>query len=343
MQDALGTRRARLLALSPFMALFVGAYGLAWIDRGGPTHTVFVVAAGAVLVGVGLSLVSNVWTRVDEIFTLVPVVAVCIAIHFLRAGSESGSSAGYGALLLIPVIWQALRRRQPVLITTIVAVSVANVIAVVTLPSSVSSVARWRSVVLFSLVAYSAGQTIHRLVLERANLLDAISSLATRDPLTGLANRRAWDERVPLELHRSMRTGRPATVALLDLDHFKAYNDRRGHQAGDDLLVAASRAWEQELRGDDLLVRFGGEEFALLLPDADADEAEQVLARLRHVMPAGQTFSAGYAVAHLDPTILPDAGELLARADAAMYQAKEAGRDRVQRADPRTASPDPAH
>jgi diguanylate cyclase (GGDEF)-like protein len=112
---------------------------------------------------------------------------------------------------------------------------------------------------------------------------------------------------------------------MLDLDHFKAYNDEFGHQAGDRLLKQAAAAWNAQLRASDTLARYGGEEFALALPACPLEEALIVVERLRAVTPGGQTCSAG--VVCWDGAEPP--ADLVGRADAALYEAKNAGRDRT--------------
>jgi diguanylate cyclase (GGDEF)-like protein len=154
-------------------------------------------------------------------------------------------------------------------------------------------------------------------------LYHEVGRLARTDALTGVANRRAWDDELPVELARSARSGQPLSVALLDLDHFKAYNDRHGHQAGDRLLKATAAAWQDRLRKTDLLARYGGEEFAVLLPDCGLDGAMEIAERLR-TAPSECTCSIG--VAAWDGR--EAATELVDRADRALYAAKEAGRDR---------------
>jgi diguanylate cyclase (GGDEF)-like protein len=157
--------------------------------------------------------------------------------------------------------------------------------------------------------------------LERADLHAALQRRATTDPLTAMANRRVWREGVP-----AMMTGdNVLCVAVLDLDHFKTYNDTRGHLAGDTLLADLGRAWEPQLRPRDLLVRWGGEEFAVALPQCSLEDAQEVIERLRASVPDGQTVSAG--LAHWDGTETIEA--LMSRADAALYQAKNNGRDRT--------------
>jgi diguanylate cyclase (GGDEF)-like protein len=132
-----------------------------------------------------------------------------------------------------------------------------------------------------------------------------------------------WDQELPRELARAARSGQPLCVALIDLDNFKAFNDQHGHQAGDRLLKAAGAAWWANLRKTDLLVRYGGEEFAVLLPDCGLDDAMAIAERLRTAQPEG-TCSIGVAAWDADET----EDELLRRADEAMYAAKASGRNR---------------
>ena len=156
-------------------------------------------------------------------------------------------------------------------------------------------------------------------------VMAALDRMAREDGLTGIANRRTLDEGVTIELARARRTGEELTVVMLDLDHFKRFNDRRGHGAGDALLRNAAQAWRRQLRPTDLLARYGGEEFTLVLPSCDADSACQLIERLRPVVPERQTFSAGVATweQHESPE------QLLARADRALLVAKKQGRNRT--------------
>jgi diguanylate cyclase (GGDEF)-like protein len=166
--------------------------------------------------------------------------------------------------------------------------------------------------------------------IERADLLARLEAIARTDDLTGLANRRAWEELLPTELARASRDGAPLCVAMLDLDHFKAYNDEHGHQAGDRLLKAAAGAWRGSLRATDVLARYGGEEFVVVLPRCDLEDALVLIARLRKATPNDQTVSAGVAL--WDGEEAPEA--LVARADEALYEAKNAGRNQVIVASP---------
>jgi diguanylate cyclase (GGDEF)-like protein/PAS domain S-box-containing protein len=177
-----------------------------------------------------------------------------------------------------------------------------------------------RDAELLRLIAAEAAVTI-----QRTALLGTLQATARTDPLTGLPNRRVWDEDLARELARARRLGGSLTLVMLDLDRFKAFNDRYGHQAGDRLLEATAAAWREQLRATDTLARYGGEEFALLLPHSEADAATSIVQRLLDGMPLGQTASAGIAV--WDGA--ESAERLLARADAALYDAKAAGRARA--------------
>jgi diguanylate cyclase (GGDEF)-like protein len=159
-------------------------------------------------------------------------------------------------------------------------------------------------------------------VQDQAAQLDA---LAHNDALTGVPNRRAWDLELARHLANARRSGEPVVVALMDLDHFKRFNDSYGHPAGDRLLKEAAAAWHSAIRAVDTLARYGGEEFIVLLPDTGTEEAVQILERALAATPLGQTFSAGVATWNRTET----SDELTARADAALYAAKANGRRRI--------------
>ncbi len=171
--------------------------------------------------------------------------------------------------------------------------------------------------------------------LERADLVNRLSVAAHTDALTGLPNRRALDDLLPRAMKRAMTSDSSLCVAVLDLDRFKVYNDTFGHPAGDTLLREAGQRWPEALRVGDTVVRFGGEEFVVLLPDCDLPDAQHLLDRLRLVTPLGQSCSIG--VAGWDGA--ETGSDLVARADRAMYAAKNSGRDRVYVADAAQTSP----
>jgi diguanylate cyclase (GGDEF)-like protein len=185
-----------------------------------------------------------------------------------------------------------------------------------------SSAAKAREPGAASLGSLLAAEAL--ITLNRLELLGRLGAMARTDDLTGLPNRRAWEEQAPREIERARREQIPLCVALIDLDHFKHYNDAQGHQAGDRLLKQAAAAWQHELRTTDTLARYGGEEFALLLAGCDADQALATLERVREATPEGQECSAGLAIWDGAESSF----ELFGRADAALYEAKRAGRGR---------------
>jgi diguanylate cyclase (GGDEF)-like protein/PAS domain S-box-containing protein len=162
-----------------------------------------------------------------------------------------------------------------------------------------------------------------------------LRELATTDPLTGALNRRRLFELATDEVRRSERYGRPLCFAMLDLDHFKAVNDRHGHTAGDEALRTVAAAIRAGLRSHDLLARYGGEEFAVVLPETGLETAVAAMDRIREAI-AGLRFDAGGAALRITvsagvvawrPGESP--GAVLDRADVALYEAKRSGRNRV--------------
>jgi len=182
-------------------------------------------------------------------------------------------------------------------------------------------------VALLRTLAASAAVALERArlkqeVARRRVTEDDLRELSERDALTGVLNRRAWDQLLSSALRKGTQ---PLHVALLDIDHFKAYNDLNGHPAGDALLRRAARAWRSAVRAGDVLARYGGEEFAVLLAGCEEDRAMEIAERLRQATSDGQRVSIG--VARWDGR--EGADSLVNRADRALYEAKRAGRNRV--------------
>jgi diguanylate cyclase (GGDEF)-like protein len=163
------------------------------------------------------------------------------------------------------------------------------------------------------------------IAIDRGELLGRLEIAARTDDLTGLLNRRAWDEELGREMARADRSGAALCVAVLDLDRFKEYNDLHGHQGGDRFLKQIAGAWSERLRTGDILARYGGEEFALALPGTNLDHAQELIERLRECLPEDQTCSVGVCIWDGEES----AERLTARADTLLYAAKAAGRDRV--------------
>ncbi|MGO8870586.1 MAG: GGDEF domain-containing protein [Acidimicrobiales bacterium] len=142
---------------------------------------------------------------------------------------------------------------------------------------------------------------------------------SSEDHLTGLANRRSWDNRLEDEIERTKRTGPPLSVAMIDIDDFKSVNDREGHEAGDLLLKGLSSTWLPVVRSSgDFIARIGGDEFGVLAPDTDADGLRRVTSRLSEVTPNGLVCSIGVATWNGEGS----ASNLARRADLSMYRDK---------------------
>jgi diguanylate cyclase (GGDEF)-like protein len=180
--------------------------------------------------------------------------------------------------------------------------------------------------------------------LESAHLHSATKELAHVDALTRLPNRRRFDGDIEAEWDRCRRYGRPLSMIMLDLDHFKALNDEHGHVYGDEVLRATSSALTEVMRASDTAYRYGGEEFAILLRETGLEDAEEVAERLRAAVAAfeaarpGVRVTASLGVAERLSTMSHHT-ELVAKADTALYAAKNRGRDRVVVAD---GQPQPA-
>ena len=180
--------------------------------------------------------------------------------------------------------------------------------------------------------------------LRRVSLVERLERMSLVDPLTGLANRRSFDDAIEAELARSRRTGAPLGLVILDVDHFKRFNDTHGHQAGDRVLIAVGAALRRAARREDRPCRIGGEEFAVLLPGADEQGAADVAERIRRIIaaldvpggPVTASFGAATAVHGMA------AEELVAAADRRLYEAKAAGRNRVVAGVPTLAHPTPS-
>jgi diguanylate cyclase (GGDEF)-like protein len=164
---------------------------------------------------------------------------------------------------------------------------------------------------------------------------ERLEAMLFEDPLTGLSNRRFILTQLSAAISAARRHGRPLTIAIVDIDHFKAVNDEHGHATGDRVLAAVASCLRTHLRAEDQLGRLGGEEFLALVPDADASVAASAVEKLRTEVgrmtvehagaDLGVTVSIGWAAWEGE-----SAEELMRRADEALYEAKRSGRDRVE-------------
>jgi diguanylate cyclase (GGDEF)-like protein len=181
------------------------------------------------------------------------------------------------------------------------------------------------------------GLSIGFILLANERLRVELEFMATRDPMTGAFNRRAFFSRAGIEWARSTRSRQPLAVITSDIDFFKKVNDTYGHHVGDLVIKDYARRSALMLRPPDILARFGGEEFVILLPDTGLAEAKQVAERIRREIETHRdkdlpcyTVSQGVSVAQGSTGQAADIEALIAEADAALYRAKQGGRNCVK-------------
>ena len=185
--------------------------------------------------------------------------------------------------------------------------------------------------VVFCMAAYTA--RFYYATVRRAEA--QLQSQAATDPLTGLSNRRSLIARAEQTLVRARAAGRPTALVIADIDHFKQINDRHGHDAGDQVLVSTAELLRGASRAQDVVARWGGEEFLVLLPDTSLEDAQSVAERIRCAVAGHATHPAGAPLtATLSLGVCEVRGDeslsgAIARADGALYQSKQAGRNRV--------------
>ena len=277
---------------------------------------------------------------------LIPLRGSLIA--FMVAGVASRGQLE--ALMLLPLLMVGpflvfgLRFRTATITVTLTISVFATAAAIFGLPAS----AIVRSCLLLIVVAAACGvvaRTLERSARARFIETHAMAELAQHDALTGVKNRRVFDEHLETLWQRAINEERGIAILLIDVDHFKAYNDRYGHQAGDRALRRVAEMIQMFVtRPNDLLARYGGEEFAVLLYDVDGVAAEKVAAQMRKAVVAmglehrdsrlGQIVTISIGVAVVEPSSERRARGALQLADEALYQAKTMGRNRVEVLDP---------
>ena len=284
------------------------------------------VVPGFIALGVvALLLVRGPKLPVWALAALGPVGAALIAV---AVGTSPGPSDG-AVLYIWPVIWVAYFFGRTATLLIVAWIGVVHAIALIELPDASSYLDRWFDVIVPIGVV---GVVVNALALRNEELLVAAQADARIDGLTGLVNRRGFDERAPAEVARAQRDGVAVAAASFDIDHFKLINDRWGHDAGDRVLVRLGEVFRNESRGADVVARVGGEEFTALLWGSNEEEALRYAERVRCAFAASDldvgplTLSAGIACG--EPPVL-DVDTLLHEADSALYAAKAAGRDRA--------------
>ena len=292
------------------------------------------------------------WSRrfKDPALTLAQILyaITCCAAAFVIAGPARGVTLPILAIILMFGIFGLTTRQMlGVLVYSLVAFGVASgVVAARDEPDYPPVVAAaYVGMVVVVLLSstflttrvQSTREHLRRQKAELARALEQIRQLATHDDLTGLLNRRAMLDRMQLEQCRSLRSGSPLLIAQLDIDHFKAVNDTHGHAAGDLVLQRFADTVRRNVRDTDVLARWGGEEFVLLLCDTPAADAVTLMERLRQAVQAmqvpvpqgGQPITVTVSIGLARHTPADPLAGTLERADQALYAAKAGGRNRV--------------
>ena len=321
------------------------------------SHTAYTAAAiyaGAAL----LSLIEAAIPGGQELAVLPGIVALCLAgaivlvgarlprpalmalgpLGVLLVGYAVATTEDYGdgaVLYMWPVLWMACFYGAAGTVAIVGWVAVVHAVALVALPAGMSSVDRWIDVVMA--VAVVAG-VVRFLVARIESLVGELRAEARVDLLTGVLNRRGFEERFEIEVARALRDGTPLAAVQFDLDHFKRVNDTSGHEIGDRVLAWLGALLTEYARRGDVVARVGGEEFVAVLPRATVPDATRFAERIRAVVESGEgaarfgigedvrvTVSAGVAAI---PSV--ELNELLDEADRALYAAKRAGRNRVE-------------
>jgi diguanylate cyclase (GGDEF)-like protein len=312
-------------ALFRQVGALVGAVLLGFLSMAlrevGPTRTGLLVQASTVTAATVVAILLLPWHRLPHLtHALVPFVY--LAVVYLARRATGGVDSSYTQLVLLPILWVAVYGTRVELGAMVAAAAV--VLAVPLLGPEATNQDLVRMVAtLFG--GATLAIVVHRFFNQIRHQNTRLQVFAGTDPLTGAANRRAWDEELTSALARATHEQLPLSMAILDLDDFKGFNDRHGHQAGDRLLKEAAAAWRSILRASDVLARIGGDEFAVLLPGCGLDMAATIADRLRGAVPASAGCSVGVALWDGQEGSLGFA----ARTDAALYDAKQRGRDRV--------------
>jgi diguanylate cyclase (GGDEF)-like protein len=295
------------------------------------------LSLGLVAVGVVLLVLPRRLAKRSPPYVIgVSIVSVTIGVHL--NGERLGGTPLFNELFYF---WPALfvgyffsPRRTAV---ALLGIACGYALVLSQLPVAHDALLPRYVITMTSLVGTAVAMRVLRTHVDR--LVTRLNELARTDVLTNLLNRRAFDERLALELDRARRTSEPFALLLGDIDHFKAINDRYGHPAGDDVIRSVAQILRDALREHDVPGRYGGEEFGILLPDTGAAGAEVLAERVRKRIEAAAlsktavraTVSIG--IAELDPQDM-EYSVWISHADRALYAAKERGRNRSVRFQP---------
>jgi diguanylate cyclase (GGDEF)-like protein len=245
-------------------------------------------------------------------------------VAYVLSGQPGANDAA--VLYALPVLWTTLFFGRRGAVAIVGCVAIGHALTLAALPRTSAYPGRWMDVMV-SVTAIA----IVVVALERRNqvLVERLADEARTDPLTGLLNRRGFDERAALAMSHARREMTPTALVAFDIDHFKAINDEFGHEAGDRVLATIGALLRSEARAGDVLARRGGEEFAVLLPNSDEGNADAFAERVRSALAHTGDLAVQVSAGVVAGTDGEDLAELLGRADVALYEAKRAGRNRV--------------
>ena len=324
-------RRARVLSWMTVGGVVLGI--VASLDPTTVRADWWVVFLGLIVASGVIAVASRMWGarwNDRQLLGVVLLLDVLVITSIVANQDRSGALLNV-VMLLPPTLYVAvfLPRRLIRVQEAVVVLACGGAMALVA-----ADPVQWLSLTGLPVLSFvAAAETVLVLRSDLAEVLRSLARLSVTDPLTGVLNRRGLSPEV---IARATRRSAHCSVLLLDIDHFKVINDLFGHQAGDRALEAVGRGLLQETRNDDLVVRLGGEEFAVVTA-ADADEAQVLAERLREragtwIAQWSGTVSIGCATSAVGgpgPAGADDLDELLDRADRCLYRAKRAGRNRV--------------
>jgi diguanylate cyclase (GGDEF)-like protein len=333
------------LALAIAMIALLDAINFVHVGVAGWLVTVGTVAVTVGSAWLALELGRGLWSRWDPHFVFVPAIATALLLsEFIWAAPE--------VRMLVLVVWPVVLIflagyvdfSQGTLLSGLMTAGYLGAVALARPPGVRMSVEAIVAGVFFvtTLFAHAVLARIRRQRLALIQTRAELAQLVSTDALTGLPNRRHFQEALDAEMARVQRYGGTFSLALLDLDQFKSFNDRFGHPAGDAVLCELARVIRQHMRASDRVARLGGEEFAVILVGTGKEAARTVVDRLRtaigeldlsHFAAAGCTVTTSIGVASA-PDDAEYAAELVRRADEALYEAKARGRDCVVLWDP---------